>query len=214
MQRGNSWRQFMIVLLLIGFVFGYSEFSQGLSKEDSASEHHPIIKKMSTLQVPFIANKGQVDEEVSFYAKTFGCTLFVTSKGELVYVLERSPNAEAEGSGAIVFKERLLNAKDISPEGREKAQTRVNYFVGDKRRWKTNIPTYNQVTFDRPYKGIEVSLKAYGKIVEKVFTIYPEGKVSDIRLSINGVNSLKLNANGELEISLCFGDIKFSTTVA
>jgi len=66
MQKGNSWRQFMVVLLSIGFVFGHSEFSQGLSKEDSASEHRPIIKKMSSLQIPFIANKGQVDKAISY----------------------------------------------------------------------------------------------------------------------------------------------------
>ena len=30
----------------------------------------------------FIANEGQVDEQVAFYAKTFGGTVFVTKNGE------------------------------------------------------------------------------------------------------------------------------------
>ena len=37
--------------------------------------------------MPFIANNGQVNEQVRFYAKTFGGTVFVTKEGEIVYSL-------------------------------------------------------------------------------------------------------------------------------
>ena len=37
--------------------------------------------------MPFIANNGQMDEQVRFYAKTFGGTVFVTKDGEIVYAL-------------------------------------------------------------------------------------------------------------------------------
>ncbi len=44
-----------------------------------------IIQKAQRLQMPFVANEGQMDGHVSFYAKTFGGTVFVTKKGEIVY---------------------------------------------------------------------------------------------------------------------------------
>ena len=44
--------------------------------------------------MPFIANEGQVDERVAFYAKTFGGTVFVTKNGEIVYALPKSGDVE------------------------------------------------------------------------------------------------------------------------
>src|SRR3990167_3827502 len=53
-----------------------------------------FARKTKKLQMPFIANKGQVDEQVEFYAKTFGGTVFVTKDGEIVYALPKSGNRE------------------------------------------------------------------------------------------------------------------------
>ena len=52
-----------------------------------------FAQKTRKLQMPFIANNGQVDEQVKFYAKTFGGTVFVTKDGEIVYSLPKSENS-------------------------------------------------------------------------------------------------------------------------
>lgn len=52
-------------------------------KLDSAA----FAQKTKKLQIPFLANNGQVDEQVKFYANTFGGTVFVTKDGEIVYSL-------------------------------------------------------------------------------------------------------------------------------
>lgn len=46
-----------------------------------------IARQIKTIQIPFIANNGQVDKQVKFYASTFGGTVFVTKEGEIVYAL-------------------------------------------------------------------------------------------------------------------------------
>jgi len=56
------------------------------SKED-------VAHKMRTIQIPFVANNGQVDAQVKYYAKTFGGTVFVTKDGEIVYSLPKSENS-------------------------------------------------------------------------------------------------------------------------
>ncbi len=53
---------------------------------------------MQKLQMPFIANEGQVDECVAFYAKTFGGTVFVTKDGEIVYSLPSGRDVPAGAS--------------------------------------------------------------------------------------------------------------------
>ena len=40
-----------------------------------------VIQRTKKLQMPFIANEGQTDERVMFYANTFGGTVFVTKDG-------------------------------------------------------------------------------------------------------------------------------------
>ncbi len=57
-----------------------------------------VMQKIQTLHVPFIANNGQVDEQVTFYAKTFGGTVFVTKEGEIVYSLPSGRDVPAGAS--------------------------------------------------------------------------------------------------------------------
>ncbi|HJW85922.1 MAG TPA: hypothetical protein VJ440_04740 [Candidatus Brocadiaceae bacterium] len=66
-----------------------------MTSGDACPTREEIISKTRTLQMPFIANNGQVDGQVQFCAKTFGGTVFVTKEGEIVYSLP-------EGSGRDV----------------------------------------------------------------------------------------------------------------
>ncbi|MBE7445935.1 MAG: SBBP repeat-containing protein [Planctomycetia bacterium] len=55
-----------------------------------------ITQRTKKLQMPFIANEGQTDEKVAFYANTFGGTVFVTKDGEIVYALPYRKNVGAD----------------------------------------------------------------------------------------------------------------------
>lgn len=74
----------MTSLLLIMF-FAKTLFAgqMGAGKPSQAE----VIQKTKKLQIPFIANMGQADERVEFYANTFGGTVFVTKDGEIVYII-------------------------------------------------------------------------------------------------------------------------------
>ncbi len=64
--------------------------------------------------MPFIANDGQVNEEVAFYAKTFGGTVFVTKDGEIVYSLPRYEDTAEEGRKKTKTTEKPEATEDIS----------------------------------------------------------------------------------------------------
>src|SRR4030067_2950566 len=57
-----------------------------------------VIQRTKKLQMPFIANEGQTDERVMFYANTFGGTVFITKNGEFVYSLPQRKNEGADGN--------------------------------------------------------------------------------------------------------------------
>ena len=61
---------------------------------DQQLKKSEVIRKTAILQMPFIANEGQTDEKVAFYADTFGGTVFVTEDGEIVYALPASRSGE------------------------------------------------------------------------------------------------------------------------
>ena len=80
------WRKvvFSFFLLTVTLLATPLFAEQGEAGKPSKEE---VIQKIQRLQAPFIANNGQVDERVRFYAKTFGGTVFVTKDGEIVYSL-------------------------------------------------------------------------------------------------------------------------------
>ena len=146
------------------------------------ADKQAITQKIMKLRMPFIANQGQAAKEVSFYAKTFGGTAYVTQKGEMLYSFSKIDPKDKTSDRAstpknikgVTLKETLVGASVTSPKGEDRSQTKANYFIGnDKSKWKTNIPTYDSVSLGEVYRGIDLSLKAYGKTVEKVFTVGP-----------------------------------------
>lgn len=183
-----------------------------------------VLQKMMRLRIPFVENQGQIPgQSVRFYAKIFGGAAYVTENGELIYSFSRAVPAKkskkslGRSTSAKIWtvRETLVGASSMNPEGSDRATARVNYFIGkDRNTWKTGLPTFHSVNMGEVYKGIELSLKAYGKTLEKVFTVQPGADPKMIRLRMGGATSLKINGKGELEAETGLGPVEFSTPIA
>src|ERR1700690_1180199 len=151
MKKIASYFSLIAVLVLAGFL------AQPLLSKKSIASTPTKEKgraKLQNLSIPFLSNQGQTDKQVKFYANTFGGTVFVTDKGEIVYSLPKMKGEEVV-SGAVI-KERPLNAKIQFVTGEERSAAVVNYFKGnDKAQWKKNLPTYNFVSLGEVYKGVD-----------------------------------------------------------
>lgn len=224
---------------VLGHLFLLMFLSNYLYAKESETipDKKQLIQKLSSVQIPFLENQGQINESsVKFYANIFTGKVFVTDKGELVYNLfkieNKSQNTEnmhdtsalnipgsdllnqKTSSTAIAIKESLNSPNQLKIKGLDKSETTVNYFVGDKNNWKTNIQTWKEISMGEVYNNIELKLNIYGNNVEKIFTIYPTGSVNDINLKIEGVETLKLNNNGELELWTELGMVNMTMPVA
>lgn len=209
--RNLSQRSFIffitVLLVLLGSTLAFGALTQEPNRQ--------ILEKAFNIQMPFIANQGQIaDEHVRFYAKTFGGTVFVTDQGEIVYSLM---TAEAKSASPALnpkdrhrkpeevkvwnLREKLVDSLETVPKAVDRAEAKVNYFIGnDKSKWKTDVTTHNEVSLGEIYPGIELGLKAYGKNVEKIFTVAPGADPTTIKLKMDGVTSLKINEKEEIEI--------------
>lgn len=200
---------FLVLLTFLGAVL-LARFKHGGEPHDASSSPSPQVSgKLIHPSVPFIANQGQTNERVKFYAGIDGGTVYVTRIGEIVYDLPKVSGTA--GTTGWSLKEALIGGAAALVEGAEKTPTEVNYLIGsEKSAWRTNVPTYNRVTLGEVYEGIEVELRAVGATVEKLFHVKPGARPERIGVSISGAAFLRANDKGELEVGTGLGTVVFS----
>jgi hypothetical protein len=155
-------RSYLPIILTVLFLIPIVSFASNTKITEDR-----VKAKITRLSMPFIENTGQIEsKDVSFYAKTFWGTVFITKNGEIVYSLPESVSPVTASdevptqfpSKGIALKEKLLggNVKDVKGEG--ESITRVSYFKGkDSSKWRSNISTHNFVSLGEVYTGIELT---------------------------------------------------------
>jgi hypothetical protein len=230
-----------ICVISLLFLFFASTAFAAISKPNTIdpAKDKEIRSRLGILQIPFIKNESQIkNSRVKYYANTFAGTVFVTDDG-ITYSLRgksmehvgaslaapfvgarvrpeyRAENKDKEVVKGWVIKERLLNARKIKVVGIAKAETKVSYFKGkDQSTWKSNIPTYQEVGLGEVYDHIKLSLKAYGKNIEKLFIVEKGGKPDDIMIKVEGAKGVWINEEGEFEIKTGIGTVKMTRPLA
>lgn len=82
--------------LCVSLALGVVLVSSTASGEISVGQETRAKERLSGLQIPFIANAGQTDPAVAYYAQTFAGTVFITEDGRIVSPYrERKPPSRA-----------------------------------------------------------------------------------------------------------------------
>ena len=205
----------MMLLIPLHAVASPKDSTKDSSKSHRAAALNGFRSKIARLQMPFIANEGQISaKQVKYYAKTFAGTLYVTEQGELVYALPHR-SADKKNSAGWGLKEYLVGDVNIALQALDRSKTKFNYYIGnDPAKWKTNIATYNELSLGEVYAGIDLRLRAYGSNVEKIFTLSPGKTPEVIKLKMEGAIALEVNAAGELVAQTGLGPVTFSKPIA
>ncbi|HSV05083.1 MAG TPA: hypothetical protein VLI07_01145, partial [Candidatus Binatus sp.] len=177
-----------------------------------------VAGQLDRLAVPFVANAGQSDPRVAYYASTFSGTVFVTKEGELVYALPAPGHRDAAGlrepASGWTLTERFVDGHP-TPVGAQSAATHVSVFAGsDPARWQRDVASYADVDLGAVWPGISVALTAHGKQVEKVFTVEPGAVPDTIRVRVAGAESLAAADDGGLMLRTGVGDVRLTPPVA
>lgn len=181
---------------------------------NAAPDRGRIDAALNSMRIPFTENRGQTDQTISYYANTFAGTVYVTRQGELVYTLPGAEQGEAGLSSTRVIKEFPVDGKAVPAPG-EQAKAKVSYFIGnEKAKWQNELNTYHSVKLGEVWDGIEVSFKAYGNNVEKLYTVAPGATVENIRMQVEGAQSLRVTKEGSLEVKTEDGPVRFTAPVA
>ncbi|HEY0865800.1 MAG TPA: hypothetical protein VGE01_00385, partial [Fimbriimonas sp.] len=98
----------------------------------------------------FVENRGQWDGQAKFRASVPGLDLWVTDDG---VVLDYNTTVRTRRTGHVV-RVRFSGTQPGSALGSKKLSGRVNYLVGERSRWTTDIPTYQEAWVQGVSDGI------------------------------------------------------------
>ncbi|MFN2503169.1 MAG: hypothetical protein ABR540_02860 [Acidimicrobiales bacterium] len=101
--------------------------------------------------------------------------------------------AGADGPSSVVRLRPLGANPDAPVVGLEPLATRVNSYVGDRSRWREDVPTYGRVAIAGAYPGIDVEWYGADEGVEYDFVVAPGADPGVIRLGLAGADSLAID---------------------
>ena len=96
------------------------------------------------------------------------------------------------------YQMRLLNANPKTTIIPEKIlDSKTNYIIGnDPARWASNCRTYLAVTYQNIYPNIDIRYYTSEGSLKYDFVVHPGGRIEDIALYFDGLESLKLKDAG------------------
>ena len=153
------------------------------------------------LPLAFEPNLGQTAPEVRFLARGGGMMAFFTD-AETVMVLG--------GSEQAVVRMKLAGAmKPRQATGLEKLPGISNYFIGnDPKKWRTDVPHYARIEYQGVYPGIDLVWYGNQRQLEYDFVVGPGADAKQIQVAYEGVESVNVEANGELVLRTALGEVR------
>jgi uncharacterized repeat protein (TIGR01451 family) len=181
----------------------------------SPAAKHKVAEEYGKLPLSFEANEGQTDPQVKFLSRGAGYELFLLPR-EAVVILQKGrhavpakkigpfrdfPEAPKEEAGPVeIIRMSLLGAAaNAEITGIEQMPGKSNYFVGnDPSQWRTNVPNYAKVHYQRVYPGIDLVYHGSHQQLEYDFVVAPGADPRQIRLGLKGAKKLELTPEGDL----------------
>ena len=140
---------------------------------------------------PFEPNLGQFDPAIAF----------ASASPEWSFAMDRAGKAELRiRSGAKSFRSVRLgleggNGKAVG-RGEELLPGRANYLMGrDPSKWATDVPQFAKVRYRAVYPGIDEIHSFHQGRIETDFEVRPGADPNRIRIRLEGVDRLDVDAN-------------------
>jgi beta-propeller repeat-containing protein len=167
------------------------------------------LEAYGKLPLSFVANEGQTEEAVRYYAQGAGYGFFFTKGGATLSF------ANGEGRGHALALNFLGANSDATLEARKRLSGEVNYLVGDEpAEWQQNLPTHAELLYGGLWPGIDMAVRGEGGKLKYEFRLKPGASVEDVRLAYRGAEGLSVGAGGELLVRTSLGMLKDAAPVS
>jgi len=165
--------------------------------------------------LPFVENVGQVRRpEVRYIANIFGGTILVSEQGWVSLALIGRADADGQREGCVL-RESFPSRAAAPVRGMGRIAAPVSYWKGkDLSRRIHDAPAYAAVDLGAVAPGVTLTLRAFGRNVEKLFVVGPDAKPADILCKLEGAKRLSVTGAGRLAAETEGGVVEFTRPVA
>ena len=175
------------------------------NKTDNTAMKERADNLCGKLPLTFIQNKGQLDAQVRFCARSPKATVYFTPSEAIFHFAERKTDEKTELHKEFVLRTEFLGANpDVTIHGSEMLPGKVNVFKGnDPSKWLSNIPTYREIIYKNLWQGINLVYhgeEGYGLKYDIV--IEPGADPERIRFKYRGCDSRQSTHRTNLSLRL------------
>src|SRR5260370_13420249 len=177
------------------------------------------------LPLSFEENQGQTAREVRYLSHGSGYELFLTPQEAVLALQPNVPHdlsplhrtatlpavRKVRRAGQVTaIRMRLEGANpDAQIAGMDQHPGRANYFIGnDPKNWHTDVPSYSRVRYAGVYPGVDLIFYGNQRQLEYDFVVAPGADTKAIALNIDGARQMRINAHGDLVLSVAGGEVK------
>jgi hypothetical protein len=124
-----------------------------------------------------------------------------------------------QGTSDAVLRMKLVGADaNAAVAGIDELPGKSNYFIGnDPKKWRTDVPSYAKVRYQRVYRGIDLVYYGNQGQLEYDFVVAPGADPKAITLGVVGEGAapdLRIDPDGDLVVRLNGEEIRFHKPVA
>jgi hypothetical protein len=202
-----------------------------VARPASTAANHPrqtidpkLLAAYGKLPLRFEENQGQTDSEVRFISHGSGYELFLTPQDAVLALHNSAPQAGSARQRLIALRDSRtarsaerssavrihLAGTNSAPRitGVDPLPGKTNYFIGnDPKKWHTDVPSYARVKYADIYPGVDLDFYGNQRRLEYDFVVAPGADPKAIRLNLEGARKLRVNAQGDLVLSVSGGEV-------
>lgn len=150
----------------------------------------------------FIENRGQADRDIRYMVQRPGLAAFFEAGGVSI------------AAGDSAFRIRFSGANPYAViEGVDPLPGRVNFLIGPKPVWKTDVATFGSVVYRDIYPGIDLVYSGSGENLKSQFVVSPGADPGIIRLSYEMVDQPRIESDGVLVLPTKSGQFRENAPV-
>ena len=171
----------------------------------------PMARRSIRLPLSFEANQGQADATVKFLARGADYKLYLGEDGMKLACARRRDEKSGREMATRRDVVRLSFAgsnRRAAISGSEELPGRVNYLIGDRAHWHTNVPLYARAGYKGLYPGIDLSYYGNGGNIENDFVVAPGADAHRISLRVTGATP-RVSDRGDLRLDVSGGSFTF-----
>ncbi len=166
-------------------------------------------RAFGSMPVAFVANRGQTDPKVRYYATGPRYAFFATPDEVMLSLVKGKPARH------LALALRFLHRNPGSTiEADTRAPGTVNYLNGRSASTRqTGLARYRDIVYRNLWPRIDLRLHERAGVLKYEFHVRPGGRVADIRLAYAGARRLALASDGALRIRTALGVVRDSRPV-